>query len=107
MEAHRHAVLCRVMARPGPSIDFDLGSDLAAGHLRFGMVGSCLPLLACPIPPYHHCNLAPLRSHILAVGHAMSRDGHAKRDVRCGAHSYRSTTSVTSEVIPVRPLPAF
>jgi hypothetical protein len=36
------------MARPGLSIDFALGSDLAAGHLRFRMVGSRLPLLACP-----------------------------------------------------------
>jgi hypothetical protein len=39
------------MARPGLSIDFDLGSDLAAGHLRFRMVSSRLSLLGCPSHP--------------------------------------------------------
>ena len=43
------------MTRPGLSIDFDLGSDLAAGHLRFRMVGSRLSLLGCPS---HHITIA-------------------------------------------------
>jgi hypothetical protein len=50
-----HAVLCRVMARPGLSIDFDFVSDLAAGHLRCRMVGSRLSLLGCPS---HHITIA-------------------------------------------------
>jgi hypothetical protein len=42
-----HAVLCRVMTRPGLSIDFDLVSDLAAGHLKFPMVAAvCRCLVA-------------------------------------------------------------
>jgi hypothetical protein len=46
------------MARPGLSIDFDLGSDLAAGHLRFRMVSSRLSLLGCPSHPITIANPA-------------------------------------------------
>jgi hypothetical protein len=63
----------------------------------------------CPAARLKHLpylRLEPIVAAEWASG--MSRDTHGRRDVRCcRGHSYCSTTSVTSEVMPAGQLPAF